>query len=62
MGHSPQSAVDAFGEVRALRNVFVADSSLFPSASGVNPMISIAALAYQVADGVHRRLDQNRRR
>jgi choline dehydrogenase-like flavoprotein len=57
MDRSAQSAVDPFGEVRALRNVFVADASLFPSASGVNPMISIAALAYQVAQSVHRRLD-----
>jgi choline dehydrogenase-like flavoprotein len=54
---SAQSAVNAFGEVRGLPNVFVADASLFPSASGVNPMISIAALAYQVAQSVHRRLD-----
>jgi choline dehydrogenase-like flavoprotein len=58
IGRSPDSAVDAFGEVRGVRNAFVADSSLFPSASGVNPMLSIAALAYQVARRVSARLDQ----
>jgi choline dehydrogenase-like flavoprotein len=52
-------SVDAIGQVRELPNVFVADASLFPSASGVNPMISIAALAHQVAQCVHRQLDQN---
>jgi choline dehydrogenase-like flavoprotein len=57
MGSSANSAVDAFGEVRGLPNVFVADASLFPSASGVNPMVTIAALAYQVASSVHRRLN-----
>jgi choline dehydrogenase-like flavoprotein len=59
MGRSPEAAVDPFGEVRALPNVFVADASLFPTASGVNPMISIAALAYQVAHCVQTRLDQS---
>jgi choline dehydrogenase-like flavoprotein len=56
MGKSADSVVDQFGEVRALPNVFVADGSLFPSASGVNPMISIAALAYQIAGGIDSRL------
>ena len=59
MGPSAESVVDAYGQVRGLSNVFIADGSLFPSASGVNPMISIAALAYQIADCVQRRLDQN---
>ncbi len=58
IGRSSDSAVDAFGEVHGVRNAFVADGSLFPSASGVNPMLSIAALAYQVAQRVNARLDQ----
>jgi len=58
MGRVSNAAVDAGGEVHGLRNAFVADASLFPSASGVNPMLSIAALAYQVAQQVHTRLGQ----
>jgi choline dehydrogenase-like flavoprotein len=58
ISRSAEAVVDATGQVRGLPNVFVADGSLFPSASGVNPMISIAALAYQVAGCVHRLLDQ----
>jgi choline dehydrogenase-like flavoprotein len=37
------------GRLRALRNLYVADGSLFPSASGTNPMLSIQALAWWVA-------------
>jgi choline dehydrogenase-like flavoprotein len=58
IGRTPDSAVDASGEVHGVRNAFVADGSLFPSASGVNPMLSIAALAYQVAQRVNTRLHQ----
>jgi len=58
IGRSSDSAVDGFGEVHGVRNAFVADGSLFPSASGVNPMLSIAALAYQIARRVNARLDQ----
>lgn len=59
IGRSPDGAVDAFGEVHGIRNAFVADASLFPTASGVNPMLSIAALAYQVAQRVNARLHQS---
>ena len=58
MGRSSDSAVDGFGEIHGVRNAFVADGSLFPSASGVNPMLTIAGLAYQVARQVNARLDQ----
>ncbi len=61
IGRSSDSAVDAFGEAHGVRNAFVADGSLFPSASGVNPMLSIAALGYQVARQVHARLHQGTR-
>jgi choline dehydrogenase-like flavoprotein len=58
IGHTVDSAVDGYGEVHGVRNAFVADASLFPSACGVNPMLTIAALAHQVAQWVHARLDQ----
>jgi choline dehydrogenase-like flavoprotein len=58
IGHSSDAVVDGFGEIHGIQNAFVADGSLFPSASGVNPMLTIAALAYQVAQRVAARLDQ----
>ncbi len=53
MGADPAtSVVDGAGEAHAVRGLYVADASLFPSASGVNPMISVAALAHYVAQGL----------
>jgi choline dehydrogenase-like flavoprotein len=50
MGSDPRtSVVGADGQCHTLKNLHVADASLFPSASGVNPMVTIAALAYHVA-------------
>src|SRR3712207_7844677 len=37
------------GETRDLRNLYVFDGSSFPSASGVNPMVSIESLAHMNA-------------
>jgi long-chain-alcohol oxidase len=57
MGRNPDdSVVDGNGEVHGMRNLFVADASLFPGAVGVNPMITIAALAYCVAQRIKARL------
>jgi choline dehydrogenase-like flavoprotein len=53
MGTDPQrSACDPEGRLRGVANVFVADSSVFPGASGVNPMITTMGLAHHVAKGV----------
>ena len=58
MGKSPvNSVVDATGETQAVRKLYVADASLFPTASGVNPMVSIATLAFLVARCIHHRLN-----
>jgi choline dehydrogenase-like flavoprotein len=40
------------GESWLANNLFIADASLFPTASGVNPMVSIQALAYHVAKNI----------
>jgi choline dehydrogenase-like flavoprotein len=48
MGGSPKtSATNPEGETWEARNLFVMDGSSFPSASGVNPMISIEAIAHR---------------
>jgi long-chain-alcohol oxidase len=50
LGGSPKtSAVNPDGETWETRRLFVMDGSSFPSASGVNPMISIEAIARQNA-------------
>ncbi|HAA18317.1 MAG TPA: hypothetical protein DCP28_05930, partial [Cytophagales bacterium] len=40
------------GETREVKGLYVADASLFPAASGVNPMLTIMGLAHYVAQGL----------
>jgi choline dehydrogenase-like flavoprotein len=55
MGSDKQSAVcDERGEVFGVAGLHVADASAFPASSGVNPMITVMALAACVADGIAR--------
>ncbi len=50
MGGSPAtSATDPDGAIWDVRNLVVADGSCFPTATGVNPTISIEAIAYMNA-------------
>jgi choline dehydrogenase-like flavoprotein len=41
--------VDPLGRVWGYDNLLVVDGSLFPQASGVNPMLTIMAMARRVA-------------
>jgi long-chain-alcohol oxidase len=57
LGSSPKtSASNPEGQVWEARNLYVMDSSSFPSASGVNPMISIEAIAHRNASALAARL------
>jgi choline dehydrogenase-like flavoprotein len=47
---------NAFGEVHGSEGVYVADASLFPTSSKVNPYLTVMALAERVAERVGTRL------
>jgi choline dehydrogenase-like flavoprotein len=50
MGSDPAtSVVDANNEAHDTKGLYVMDGSCFPTASGVNPMLSIAAIAHRGA-------------
>jgi choline dehydrogenase-like flavoprotein len=51
MGFDPKTSVaDGRGQLHDTPGVWVGDASAFPTAPGVNPMISIMALAHRTAD------------
>lgn len=53
MGADPRTAVcDGGGEVFGVRGLFIADASAFPASSGVNPMVTIMALAHHTAQHI----------
>jgi choline dehydrogenase-like flavoprotein len=53
MGSDARASVcDERGRVRGFAGLYVADASLFPASSGVNPMLTIMALAYMVGDSI----------
>ncbi len=51
-----RGAIDGAGRVGGCRNLLVADASAFPLASGVNPMLTICALARRTATQALERL------
>ena len=53
MGSDPgRSAVDPAGRVHGVSGVYVADASLFPTSSRLNPQLTIMALATRIARGM----------
>lgn len=55
-GRRSQAVLTPQGESWDVRNLFVADASAFPTASGVNPMITVMALAHLTAQAVKARV------
>lgn len=53
MGTDPKRSVtDADGRCWDIRNLWICDSSLFPTSGGVNPSLTIQALACRMADRI----------
>jgi len=56
IGADPRrSVLSELGETHEVRDLYVADGSTFPTSSGVNPMITIMAVADHVARGLAER-------
>ncbi|KAH9898912.1 long-chain fatty alcohol dehydrogenase [Xylariomycetidae sp. FL2044] len=53
--------VDPRGRVWEAEGLYIADASVFPSSSGVNPMITVMAIADWIARGVSRELKREGR-
>lgn len=57
MGTDPKrSVVNAWGRAHDVKNLFVIDGSVFPTAGAVNPTCTIQAFALWVADQIKKRL------
>ena len=57
MGSAPRrSVVNEENQVHGVRGLFVMDASCFPTASGVNPMVTIEAIAHRGASLLASRL------
>jgi choline dehydrogenase-like flavoprotein len=53
MGSDPAASVaDGRGELHDVEGVWIGDASAFPTAPGVNPMVSIMALAHRTAGNI----------
>ncbi|KAI1212866.1 long-chain fatty alcohol dehydrogenase [Annulohypoxylon truncatum] len=59
--HPSRGVVDPEGRVWEAQNLYVGDASVFPSASGVNPMITNMAIADWIARGISRDLKKDDR-
>ncbi len=53
MGSDPETSVaDGRGQLHDTRGVWIGDGSAFPTAPGVNPMVTIMSLAHRTADAM----------
>jgi len=51
-GSSAEGVVDTTGAVWGRTALFVADGSVLPTSTGINPMIAIEALAFSISKHV----------
>jgi choline dehydrogenase-like flavoprotein len=51
-----RGATDATGALRGVESLYVADASLFPNSTAVNPMMTIIAVSTRVASGIAERV------
>ena len=57
MGTDPRTSVaNEWGRTHDVRNLFIVDGSLFPTAGAVNPTSTIQAMALHIADQMKQRL------
>jgi choline dehydrogenase-like flavoprotein len=53
MGADPATSVaDGSGEVHGTKSLWIGDASAFPTAPGVNPMLTVMALARRTASRI----------
>jgi choline dehydrogenase-like flavoprotein len=53
MGTDPADSVAGpWGELHDTKGVWIGDGSAFPTSSGVNPMMTIMALAHRTAEAI----------
>jgi choline dehydrogenase-like flavoprotein len=53
MGQDPKrSVVDQYGQSHDVANLFIGGSSVFVTSSGVNPTLTIFALAYRTSERI----------
>ena len=62
MSDDPKNGVvDADCRIHGIQNIYIAGSSCFPTASGVNPTYTIVALSIRLADHLKEILKENKR-
>ena len=55
MGSNPKtSAIKPTGETWEVKDLYVADASTFPTASGVNPMLTTYSMSHSIAQFIKR--------
>lgn len=63
MGITPKlSVVQPTGETWEVKNLYVADGSVFPTAVGVNPMVTIEAIAIDISRNIIANMNRNKSR
>lgn len=51
-------AVDARGKLHGMNRLYLSDASVFPTASGVNPMMTTYSMTYSIAQSLKQDLQK----